>query len=58
MKLGLEILGSASGFAADEPCTWLALCYSGDYILIDSLPNLDKQLIAGGFPKTRFQPCS
>ena len=54
VKLGLEILGSASGFAADEPCTWLALCYSGDYILIDSFPNLDKQLIARGISKNKI----
>ncbi|MDG2090532.1 MAG: hypothetical protein P8J61_05400 [Gammaproteobacteria bacterium] len=26
VKLGLEILGSASGFTANEPCTGLALC--------------------------------
>jgi len=41
VKLGLEILGSASGFTANEPCTGLALCYNGSYILIDSLPYLD-----------------
>lgn len=32
VKLGLEILGGASGFAPDEPCTGLALCYNGDYL--------------------------
>lgn len=32
VKLGLEILGSASGFTANEPCTGLALCYNGEYI--------------------------
>src|SRR5690606_34087388 len=53
VKLGLEILGSASGFTADEPCTGLALCYNGDYILIDSLPYLDKHLFARGISKNQ-----
>ncbi len=51
VKLGLEILGSASGFTANEPCTGLALCYNGTYILIDSLPYLDKHLYARGISK-------
>lgn len=51
VKLGLEILGSASGFTANEPCTGLALCYNGSYILIDSLPYLDKHLYARGISK-------
>lgn len=53
VKLGLEILGSASGFTANEPCTGLALCYNGDYILIDSLPYLDKHLFARGISKNQ-----
>lgn len=51
VKLGLEILGSASGFSASEPCTGLALCYNGTYILIDSIPYLDKHLFARGISK-------
>lgn len=54
VKLGLEILGSASGFTANEPCTGLALCYNGDYILIDSIPYLDKQLFARGISKNQI----
>lgn len=53
VKLGLEILGSASGFTANEPCTGLALCYNGDYILIDSIPYLDKHLFARGISKNQ-----
>ena len=49
----LEILGSASGFTANEPCTGLALCYNGDYILIDSIPYLDKHLFARGISKNQ-----
>tara|TARA_R110000824_G_scaffold336_11_gene2381 strand:+ start:26834 stop:28996 length:2163 start_codon:yes stop_codon:yes gene_type:complete len=54
VRLGLEILGSASGFTANEPCTGLALCYNGDYILIDSLPYLDKHLFARGISKNQI----
>lgn len=53
VKLGLEILGGASGFTPDEPCTGLALCYNGDYILIDSIPFLDQHLIARGISKNQ-----
>ena len=53
VKLGLEILGGASGFAPDEPCTGLALCYNGDYILIDSIPFLDQHLFARGISKNQ-----
>lgn len=54
VKLGLEILGSASGFTANEPCTGLALCYNGDYILVDSIPYLDKHLFARGISKNQI----
>ncbi len=53
VKLGLEILGGASGFAPAEPCTGLALCYNGDYILIDSIPFLDQHLFARGISKNQ-----
>lgn len=55
VKLGLEILGSASGFTSNEPCTGLALCYNGDYILIDSIPYLDKHLFARGISKNQVK---
>jgi len=53
VKLGLEILGGASGFTPNEPCTGLALCYNGDYILIDSIPFLDQHLFARGISKNQ-----
>lgn len=53
VKMGLEILGGASGFTPDEPCTGLALCYNGDYILIDSIPFLDQHLVARGISKNQ-----
>ena len=54
VKLGIEVLGGASGFAVDEPCTGLALCYNGDYILIDSIPFLDQHLYARGISKNQI----
>ncbi len=52
-KLGIEVLGGASGFATDEPCTGLALCYNGDYLLIDSIPFLDQHLFARGISRNQ-----
>ncbi|MFT4713155.1 MAG: CRP-like cAMP-binding protein [Candidatus Azotimanducaceae bacterium] len=52
-KMGLEVLGGASGFTIDEACTGLALCYNGDYILIDSIPFLDQHLFARGISKNQ-----
>ncbi|MFT5502884.1 MAG: hypothetical protein ACI845_002891 [Gammaproteobacteria bacterium] len=53
-KLGVEVLGGASGFSTDEPCTGLALCYNGDYLLIDSIPFLDQHLFARGISKNQI----
>jgi hypothetical protein len=53
-KLGIEILGGASGFSTEEPCTGLALCYNGDYLLIDSIPFLDQHLFARGISKNQI----
>ena len=52
-KLGIEVLGGASGFATDEPCSGLALCYNGDYLLIDSIPFLDQHLFARGISRNQ-----
>jgi len=52
-KMGIEVLGGASGFSADEPCTGLALCYNGDYLLIDSIPFLDRHLFARGISRNQ-----
>lgn len=54
VKMGLEVLGGASGFSVDEPCTGLALCYNGDYMLIDALPFLDENLKARGIAKNQI----
>jgi hypothetical protein len=52
-KMGIEVLGGASGFSANEPCTGLALCYNGDYLLIDSIPFLDQHLFARGISRNQ-----
>ncbi len=53
-KMGIEVLGGASGFSTDEPCTGLALCYNGDYLLIDSIPFLEQHLFARGISKNQI----
>lgn len=52
-KMGIEVLGGASGFSTKEPCTGLAMCYNGDYLLIDSIPFLDQHLFARGISKNQ-----
>jgi CRP-like cAMP-binding protein len=53
VKLGIEVLGGASGFTPTEPCTGLALCYNGEYMLIDAIPFLDQHLFARGISKNQ-----
>jgi len=52
-KMGIEVLGGASGFSTSEPCSGLALCYNGDYLLIDAIPFLDQHLFARGISKNQ-----
>jgi hypothetical protein len=52
-KMGIEVLGGASGFSTEEPCSGLALCYNGDYVLIDSIPFLNRHLFARGISKNQ-----
>lgn len=54
VKLGIEVLGGASGFTPSEPCTGLALCYNGEYMLIDCIPFLDEHLFARGISKNQI----
>lgn len=54
VKMGIEVLGGASGFTPNEPCTGLALCYNGEYILIDTIPFLDQHLFARGISKNQI----
>ncbi|MGA1757206.1 MAG: cyclic nucleotide-binding domain-containing protein [Pseudomonadales bacterium] len=56
-KFSVEVLGGASGFSPNEPCTGLALCYNGDYVLIDAIPFLDVHLRARGIAKNQVSAC-
>ncbi|MCP3690244.1 MAG: cyclic nucleotide-binding domain-containing protein, partial [Gammaproteobacteria bacterium] len=53
-KLSLEVLGGACGFSTDEPCTGLAICHNGEYILIDSIPFLSQHLHARGIARNQI----
>lgn len=53
VKMGIEVLGGASGFTPTEPCTGLAFCYNGEYMLIDAIPFLDEHLFARGISKNQ-----
>lgn len=54
VKMGIEVLGGASGFTPTEPCTGLALCYNGEYLLIDCIPFLEQHLFARGISKNQI----
>ena len=54
VKMGIEVLGGASGFTPTEACTGLALCYNGEYLLIDCIPFLDQHLFARGISKNQI----
>lgn len=53
-KFSLEVLGGASGFSTEEPCTGLAMCFNGNYVLIDSIPFLNQHLQARGISKNQI----
>lgn len=45
---GVTVLGGASGFNADKPCSGLVLHYNSEHMLIDCLPYLEHALNARG----------
>lgn len=56
-RFDLEVLGGASGFTPNEPCTGLVLCFNGRFMLIDSIPFLDQHLYARGISKNQITAC-
>jgi len=56
-RFGLEVLGGATGFTPNEPCTGLVLCFNGSFVLIDSMPFLDQHLYARGISKNQISAC-
>jgi hypothetical protein len=56
-RFSLEVLGGASGFTPNEPCTGLVLCFNGSFMLIDAIPFLDQHLYARGISKNQITAC-
>lgn len=54
VKFGVEVLGGASGFSPEQPSTGFALCFNGNYVLIDAIPYLDWHLKARGISKNQI----
>ena len=55
VKMGIEVLGGATGFSATEACCGLALCFNGQYFLIDAIPYLYHHLRARGIARNQIQ---
>jgi hypothetical protein len=53
VKLGIEVLGGATGFSATQASSGLAMCYNGNYILIDAIPYLNYHLRARGIARNQ-----
>ncbi len=53
VKLGVEVLGGATGFSTTQASSGLALCYNGNYILIDAIPFLNYHLRARGIARNQ-----
>ena len=54
VKLGVEVLGGSTGFSATQASSGLALCYNGNYILIDAIPYLNHHLRARGISRNQI----
>jgi CRP-like cAMP-binding protein len=54
VKLGVEVLGGSTGFSATQASSGLALCYNGNYILIDAIPFLNYHLRARGIASNQI----
>ncbi len=55
VKLGVEVLGGATGFSSLSPSSGAALCYNGNYFLVDSIPYLNHHLRARGIARNQVQ---
>ncbi len=54
VKMGVEVLGGATGFSAAQASSGVALCYNGNYILIDAIPYLNFHLRARGIARNQI----
>lgn len=55
VKMGIEVLGGATGFTPTQPSCGLALCFNGQYLLIDAIPYLSHHLRARGISRNQVQ---
>jgi hypothetical protein len=54
-QFGVTVLGGASGFIADKPCSGLVLHYNSEHMLIDCVPYLEQALNARGISSTEIR---
>lgn len=52
---GATVLGGASGFIADKPCSGLLLHYNSENMLVDCVPYLEQALNARGMALTEIR---
>ncbi|GAB4433001.1 MAG: cyclic nucleotide-binding domain-containing protein [Turneriella sp.] len=55
LHFGVTVLGGASGFNADKPCSGLVLHYNSEHMLIDCVPYLEHALNARGMSTTEVR---
>lgn len=55
VKMGVEVLGGATGFSPTQPSCGLALCFNGQYLLIDAIPYLYQHMRARGISRNQVQ---
>lgn len=53
-QFGVTVLGGASGFISDKPCSGLVLHYNSENMLIDCVPYLGQALTARGMSPTEI----
>lgn len=54
VKMGVEVLGGATGFSSAQASSGVALCYNGNYILIDAIPYLNFHLKSRGIARNQI----
>lgn len=54
VKMGIEVLGGATGFSSAQASSGMALCYNGNYILIDAISYLNYHLKARGIARNQI----
>ncbi len=54
VKMGVEVLGGATGFSSAQASSGMALCYNGNYILIDAIPYLNYHLKSRGIARNQI----